>query len=263
MQSNRPGVKLGILLFTFVIVSAILEAQVLQQLKHDVGQTVAPVFEGWEPNPDGTFSLFFGYMNRNYKETLDIPIGPGNKIEPGGPDRGQPTHFLTRRQKNTFRVVVPRDFGTQTLVWTLSIRGHTETVPGSLRPQYQINTLKDLRTGNTPPAVTPGPDQVVHSLSTKLTVEVSDDGLPERGEGRSGVTVEWRKYRGPGEVTFAPPSQTAADGKAITAATFSVPGAYVIQAVANDGSRGGTACCWTNAQLRVTLKSGSEHEEKP
>jgi hypothetical protein len=258
MYGFRAGVKLGLLLLTLVSVSTIIEAQVLQQLKHDVGQTVAPVFEGWEPNPDGTFSLYFGYMNRNYKETLDIPIGPGNKFEPGAPDRGQPTHFLTRRQKNTFRVVVPKTFGNQNLVWTLSIRGRTETVPGSLRPQYQINTLKDSLTGNTPPVIKPVPDQIVSSVGTKLTVEVSDDGLPKRREKPSGVTVEWSKYRGAGEVTFAPSSQPVVDGRATTTATFSVPGAYVIRAVANDGSSGGTACCWTNALLAVTVQSGSE-----
>jgi hypothetical protein len=263
MYGIRPRVKLVFLLLTLVVVSAILEAQVLQQLKHDVGQTVAPVFEGWEPNPDGTFSLYFGYMNRNYKETLDIPIGPNNKIEPGGPDRGQPTHFLIRRQKNTFRVVVPKTFGNQTLVWTLSIRGRTETVPGSIRPQYQINTLKDSLTGNTPPVVKPVPDQTTDSLSTKLTVDVSDDGLPKRREKPSVVTVEWSKYRGVGDVTFVPSSQPVADGQAITTATFSVPGAYVIRAVANDGSSGGTACCWTNAQLAVTVKSGSGSRGEP
>ena len=263
MPGIRPGVKLGILLLALVIVSALLEAQVLQHFKHDVGQTVAPVFEGWEPNPDGTFSLYFGYMNRNYKETLDIPIGPSNKFEPGVPDRGQPTHFLTRRQKNTFRVVVPKTFGSQTLVWTLSIQGRTETVPGSIKPQYEINTLKDSLTGNTPPVVKAGPDHIVSSLSTKLTVEVTDDGLPKRGEKPSAVTVEWSKYRGVGEVTFDPSSQPVADGRAITTATFSAPGAYVIRAVANDGSIGGTACCWTNAQLVVTVKSASERGGAP
>jgi hypothetical protein len=30
--------------------------------------------------------MWFGYMNRNYEEELDIPIGPDNRIEPTGPD---------------------------------------------------------------------------------------------------------------------------------------------------------------------------------
>ncbi|HEY6372714.1 MAG TPA: hypothetical protein VIX37_19200, partial [Candidatus Sulfotelmatobacter sp.] len=44
------------------------------------GQDVTPAFEGWIANPDGTFTLYFGYMNRNYEEELDIPIGPNNNI---------------------------------------------------------------------------------------------------------------------------------------------------------------------------------------
>src|SRR5688572_25977589 len=83
--------------------------------RRDSGQGVGPVFEGWDSNPDGTFSLYFGYMNRNWKEQVDIPVGPGNFFEPGARDRGQPTHFLPRRQKQVFSIVVPKDFGSQTL----------------------------------------------------------------------------------------------------------------------------------------------------
>ena len=72
--------------------------------QHDSGQSVTAAFEGWFPNPDGTFSILFGYYNRNLKQELDIPIGEGNKIEPGGPDRGQPTHFLTGRDWRVFTV---------------------------------------------------------------------------------------------------------------------------------------------------------------
>lgn len=230
----------------------------LVRLGHDRGQTIAPVFEGWEPNPDGTFSLHFGYMNRNYKEEPDIAIGPNNRMEPGGSDRGQATHFLPRRHKNVFRVIVPSDFGDQKLVWNLSIRGHTETVPGSLDPRYQIETLRDPASGNTAPVVKLGSDQIVTlpATATRLTVAVMDDGKPKRrGEDSPvGVTVEWSKYRGPGLVTFDPEVQKVEDGKATTGATFDTPGVYVIRAVANDGSRGGTACCWTNAQMTVTVQ---------
>src|SRR5437763_5386121 len=60
----------------------------LGQIQYATGQNVAPAFEGWEQNADGTYSFFFGYLNRNYEEQVDIPIGPNNAIEPGG-DRGQ------------------------------------------------------------------------------------------------------------------------------------------------------------------------------
>ena len=55
--------------------------------------------------------MFFGYMNTNWLEEFDIPIGPDNNIEPGGPDQGQPTHFYPRRNPFLFTIRVPKDFG--------------------------------------------------------------------------------------------------------------------------------------------------------
>ena len=224
------------------------------QLRHDHGQTVGPAFEGWEPNPDGTFSLYFGYMNRNYKQVLDIPIGPNNRMEPGGPDRGQPTHFLTRRHKNVFRVVVPKDFGTQKLVWSLTVNGNTESVPGSLDPRYQIETRRNPSNGNTPPVIkSPSELKATETVPASITVHVTDDNLPVRAGKPIGVTVEWSKYRGPDDVAFSPVTHPLTGGSATTNATFSSPGEYVIQAVANDGSRGGTSCCWTTALVKVVV----------
>src|SRR6266446_2774346 len=68
------------------------------------GQNIAPVFEGWEPNSDGSFNLVFGYFNRNWEEELNLPIGPNNILEPGPPDQGQPTHFYPRRNRFLFKV---------------------------------------------------------------------------------------------------------------------------------------------------------------
>ncbi len=64
---------------------------------HDAGASVTGAFEGWYKNADGTFSLLLGYYNRNRNQEVDLPVGPNNRIEPGGPDRGQPTHFLPGR----------------------------------------------------------------------------------------------------------------------------------------------------------------------
>src|SRR4030095_15564409 len=95
----------------------------------ETGQSVTGAYEGGDQNPDGSFSLLLGYFNRNQKETLDIPVGPNNRIEPGGPDRGQPTHFLPRRQWGTFVITVPKDFGKNSLTWTLVANGHTKVIP--------------------------------------------------------------------------------------------------------------------------------------
>src|ERR1700675_4186890 len=99
----------------------------IPQTKFDTGQDVVPVYEGWLRNPDGTFTFVFGYFNRNWKEELAIPAGPENRLEPGAPDRGQPTYFLPRRQSWVFRVQVPKDWGpTQDLIWTITAHGRTE-----------------------------------------------------------------------------------------------------------------------------------------
>src|SRR5262247_761173 len=102
-----------------LVVRALTGAQNLPlEPVHESGSSVTGAFEGWFRNPDGTSSLLLGYFNRNLKQELDIQIGPGNHVDPGGPDRGQPTHFLPGRQYGLFVVKVPADFGNQKITWT-------------------------------------------------------------------------------------------------------------------------------------------------
>jgi hypothetical protein len=244
------------------------------------GLNVVPVFEGWERNPDDTFNLVFAYFNRNYDEILDIPIGPNNSIEPGGPDRGQPTHFFPRRNRYVFRVKVPKDWGEKDVVWTLTLRGKTEKAYGSLLPVEMIGpeVIGANFTGSTsfdeknkPPTVTlvePDKRQVRVGEPLTLTVVAKDDEVTakpkpapqSRPPGRRssmGLRVSWIQYRGgPALVTFDPiqaltysdprsdlspwkpgwlPPSLPADGKIVTRAMFSAPGAYVLRVVANDG----------------------------
>src|SRR5262245_1589495 len=71
---------------------ALLAAQTLPlEPAHESGASVTGAFEGWFKNADGSVSLLLGYFNRNTKEEVDVPIGPDNHIDPGGPDYGQPT----------------------------------------------------------------------------------------------------------------------------------------------------------------------------
>ena len=117
------------------------------------GQGVTPAFEGWYQNTDGSFTLLVGYFNRNSKETLDIPVGPNNRIEPGGPDQGQPTHFELGRNYGVFSIAVPKDFGNKRLTWTLVANGQTAAVQLSLNPPYWVDHFKNPATGNEPPVV--------------------------------------------------------------------------------------------------------------
>jgi hypothetical protein len=105
---------------------------------YSTGQELSPAYEGWTPTPDG-YTLYFGYMNTNWLQEFDIPVGPSNTIEPGGPDQGQPTHFYPRRSPFLFTVNVPRDFGTKELIWTLTANGKTVKAYASLKSDYQID----------------------------------------------------------------------------------------------------------------------------
>lgn len=110
-------------------------------LTYTRGQPVVPVFFGWKQNPDGTADMLFSYINRNWQEELDIPIGPDNNIQPApfGPDGGQPTHFLPRVNRWQFGVRVPKDFGSKEIVWTLTSHGQTHRTYGTLNPGYLVD----------------------------------------------------------------------------------------------------------------------------
>ena len=177
------------------------------QIRYARGQNVVPVFEGWERNGDGSFNMVFGYMNRNYEEEVDIPIGPNNMIEPGAPDQGQPAHFYPRRQEFVFKVKVPKDWGTKDLVWTLVSRGKTEKAYGSLIPIWELGNLvyQENRGGpgsltypeepNEAPSVEMvGPSQRVIALGEALTLslDVTDDGHPAPRERRPGAAAFFR-----------------------------------------------------------------------
>jgi hypothetical protein len=114
-------------------------------VRFNAGQSVVPFYDGWIKNPDGTFDVIFGYYNRNWKEYVHVPVGPDNRVLPGGPDRGQPTHFVPRQEGDRYvqrfavRVRVPADFGKQEVTWVLTSNGRIEQATGSLLPSYQIS----------------------------------------------------------------------------------------------------------------------------
>ena len=254
-------------------------ARVDAPIPHAIGQSVSASFEGWYPNPDGTHSLVFGYFNRNYDEHLDIPVGPENRFEPGPADRGQPTHFVPRRQTGVFAVVVPDDFGDQQLTWTLTAHGVTIAIPGHVRPGWEITALEEVTSGNTPPVLRfGGPDAEpgqgplgirselpeVVSAPTSVTVWATDDGVRKaRAAARPArFGVVWSKYRGAGAVTFSDTAPVIDEtGKAVTTATFSEPGEYMLRVLAWDDSGGQSAimaggffCCWTNGFVTVQVQ---------
>ena len=242
-MTPTPSSRATYACFATVAVLAILvagapaEAQVRSSA---TGQSVALAYEGWEQNDDGSFNLLFGYMNRNWQEQLDVPIGPDNRIEPGGPDRGQPTHFLPRRNRHVFRIRVPDDFGDDDeVVWTLTTHGETTSAYATLHPDYFLDDVAIMNNngaggpaggmfnifGNERPMLQVEGDAAVHATvgqTITLSARVTDDGVPKArpmppprpGRARSasgtpnsasGLRVAWFVYRGPGDVAFDPP----------------------------------------------------------
>tara|TARA_R100000306_G_scaffold60754_1_gene61479 strand:+ start:17433 stop:18404 length:972 start_codon:yes stop_codon:yes gene_type:complete len=178
-----------------VMVLATLPAQAQTYFR---GQHIEPAYEGWEQNPDGSYNFIFGYHNENWEEELDIQIGENNFFSPGEADRGQPTHFLPRRNRFTFKVQVPADWGDKELAWTITANGETRTAYATLAKDYVIDSVViasetgSLGAGtstpesraNTPPVVSVIGDTVRNVRVGEpllLRTEVKDDGLPKQG----------------------------------------------------------------------------------
>ena len=166
-----------------------------QMLSYTSGQTVSPAFEGWEKNDDGSFSMMFGYMNRNWEEEVNVALGAENSFSPGEADQGQPTRFLPRRNRFVFKVRVPKDWGKKELVWTLTTRGKTERAYGTLREDSLVDNLvqaseqgaigagissPEIR-ANQPPSLTLDGGDRRAQIGQPLTLVAfaNDDGVPK------------------------------------------------------------------------------------
>jgi hypothetical protein len=243
------------------------------------GSSITGAYDGWYRDQDGSVRLLVGYYNRNTQQELDIPVGPDNRIEPGGPDQGQPTHFQTGHQWGVFTIAVPKDFGNKKLTWTLVANGQTNIITLHTRPEWVVEPFEDAASKNTPPVLkfeqggrtfTGPPVAIAAQYATTLpnpvtlTTWVTDEGPkvnvqpppvdpagPERGRGARGraaggvdppLAIAWSLFRGPGGVKIDSPRPSidrAAGGKATATAVFSVPGEYVLRVQANDASGDG------------------------
>jgi hypothetical protein len=203
------------------------------------GQNVVPAYEGFWRNADGTFDLMFGYYNRNWEEELDIPVGPGNTLDPGGPDQGQPTHFFPRRNQFVFKVRVPANFGEKEIVWTLTSNGQTEKAYGTLRPQYAVDEtvmmanfgaggqtgfVPDMMGNKAPELKVEGEKKRTAKVGEPVTLSAvaTDDGKPKArpmpvflvGQSHflpnaaTGLRLSWFTYRGADKKIQYDPPQT-------------------------------------------------------
>ncbi|HIF75625.1 MAG TPA: hypothetical protein EYG31_07045 [Porticoccaceae bacterium] len=239
-SSSRAEFRSLLLAVFLLVFPSLALADTYQQGRH-----VEPAYEGWRPNPDGTFSFMFGYMNENWSEEPDAAIGDNNSFSPGDADRGQPTHFLPRRNRFNFEVIVPSDWGDRELVWTLNINGVERKAYATLKEDYLVdNMVIASETGslgpgtsspesraNIPPIATIQGDNIRSTRvgeAVILSTQVIDDGLPVTRRDQTitedalrrrmmrppskltvqkinGLFLAWNVYRGEGKVTFDPP----------------------------------------------------------
>jgi hypothetical protein len=203
------------------------------------GQSVTPAYEGFWRNADGTFDLMFGYYNRNWEEEFDLPVGPANTLDPGGPDQGQPTHFFPRRNQFVFKVRVPANFGNKEIVWTLTSNGQTEKAYGTLRPQYAVDEtvmmanfgaggqtgfVPDMMGNKAPELKIEGEKKRTAKVGEPVTLSAvaTDDGKPKTrpmpaflvGQSHflpnaaTGLRLSWFTYRGAASKIQYDPPQT-------------------------------------------------------
>jgi len=235
------------------------------QTRFNSGQDIVPSFDGWYRNADGTYTMVFGYLNRNYQEEPIVAVGVDNKVEPGAVDQGQPTFFLPRRHAWVYFAKVPADFGNKELIWSITVHGRTEKAFGSLLSEEEIlprlvqsrgNLSPGLDNPNKPPTISIQPvTAAMVETSVPLSVNVTDDGLPRprvpkaRTETAAGtaqtnsatarrlpLNVTWQQYRGPAKAVLEPREPVIVNaGKASASVRFTQAGTYILRATANDG----------------------------
>lgn len=258
-----------------------------EQILRPSGQPVVPLFDGWYPNPDGTYGMCFGYFNLNTVEAVDVPLGPDNFIEPSAFHGMQPTHFDPvpaanyRRHFCVVSVRVPEDFGQGSVVWTLRTGGETLSTPGKLLPPYILDEPESGGRGVVAPFLSfdvDGPSFQGRTgftaasrtavVGDPITLSVWVDHPAPRS------WVGWTQHQGPGKIEFGRPEmmvdrpgrdgRVPVDGRssatvsrrafATTTATFSVPGEYVVRVQSIYSTTSFEYhCCWTNGYIPVTV----------
>ena len=301
MHASRPSAIALTAVATCVLIAAVAQAQT-PRAPHPLeptgasGEAIWPAYESWSRNADGTLTLVMGYMNRN-DEVLDIPIGENNNMGPGDPDKGQPTHFLPGRHIGVFSMRVTEAEAERKLTWAINVNNQPTEIAFWQNPPYFSDPLLDSANGNTPPVLRVGPSgdefsgptpevvaRYTTTVGTPLTLLASATDEPIAGESRTSdadddderrrprrapLSVTWKVFRGPGEVTFDAEEIDAGDelthsfdeiagGDTSTTVTFSEPGQYRLMVVGNDatiapGEGSSRQCCWTTAQVDVTV----------
>ncbi len=239
------------------------------------GGPVIPVYDGWYPNPDGGYTLCFGYYSVNWGEDVTIPRGPNNFVEPTEYDGAQPDFFEQiperpfsyRRRYCVFPVVVPESFSEDDRVtWTLQ-RGREEalSVPGKLVIAYRLDEPTSPGRGDIAPGVRVEEDgaeavgrngMFVGPMNARVGEPLELTAWVDHPEEE--VWVGWAKQNGPGSVEFSE-QNTMIDPSTRTAtatARFDQPGTYLlrVQSIDDPVEAFEFHCCWTNIYIEVIVE---------
>jgi hypothetical protein len=250
MSDDRASARQGLRwracrLVSAVTLSFFVAASSIAQTRftYSSGQPLEPAYEGWMQNPDGSYTLYFGYMNTNWMQEFDIPVGPDNHFEPGDPDRGQPTHFYPRRNPFLFTFQVPKEFAKQELIWTITANGVTRKAYASMKSDYEIDkqvistevggdngSLADALRDNIPPELkVEGPKTRTVKVGQPLALAVvagDPDNLPARRDGKP--APGWKKPEGATMPPAAAPSGRGAPPAPNSAAVVYRPPVAVV-----------------------------------
>ena len=222
---TAAGVAVALFLWSALAGPTALEAQSRRPLQPypSAGLPVSPFMEGWYDNGDGTYSISFGYWNRNREEVVEIPGGEDNSIVPAQFDGRQPTTFLPGRHRGVFAVTISEDLRDEDIWWTIRNKnGEVHKVPGRTRiANYQLDWFprphgtvaplvwfeSERNAGQGPPGVMAQQTQTV-SVGSPITLSVKvrdpSERDPEDPRTREPISVRavWSKYQGAGEVEF-------------------------------------------------------------
>jgi hypothetical protein len=202
---------------------AVAQEGPLDQLKAlpKVGGVVAPMFDGWYENEDGTYTFSFGYINLNTDESPIIPIGENNFIEPAQFNGTQPTYFPAvayagfggKHERGAFGITVPADMAGTDVVWTINHNGRTFRIPGRIGTlEYQLSHTPATE-GSLPPSYTfaangergQGREGLVAARQTARVGQPIDLRIFAQDEGDrdpAAINVTWIMHQGPAPVEF-------------------------------------------------------------
>jgi hypothetical protein len=224
----------------FVLLSTVFPAVSYAQRN----QPIYPAYDGFVKNPDGSYTISFGYFSHN-AEPVTIPASAENSFAPEPADRQQPVVFRPGQWRFQCVMVVDADVAGK-MRWTLTYAGATTgTSERMLQSNWnlvegaaelsRIDFAKAPRGVclNRAPAVRllgktarKGEVSIDASMTEELQLfgSVNDEGLPRGRE----LSIEWKMLNGPGQVTFSNPRA------ARTRAAFTAPGVYALELSATD-----------------------------